>query len=340
MTTGTRIRLTNAVISAVALLVGACGGPNSPTPPGEGPSLTCPANLTVSGVIGGAQDVSYALPTVNGGTQPIGITCTPGSGTSFPVATTTVSCVANDASSRTAQCSFTITLTAALRLGATKFLAFGDSITAGENGRLTSRGERVIDLPNSYPTQLEAMLNAEYTAEPIAVVNRGYGGKTIDELRQILPGDLRQVRPDAVLLLGGYNDLRNWCTSRDAATSRCADATTEVVAGVRKMVVSSRETAVKYIFVSTLTPPGPYLGIGNDRRIAGSAIVTTNNKLIAMVRAEGVSLVDPYPAFIGHEAEYIDQDGLHLRPAGNQALAETFFAAIKSAVRSTPALTH
>jgi lysophospholipase L1-like esterase len=327
--------------SVIALMfAAACGGPNGPGPLPDAPTAACPANVSVAAVVGGTQDVSYALPAITGGTPPVGITCTPGSGTSFPVGTTTVLCVATDASSRTAQCTFTVTLTAALSLGATKFLAFGDSVTEGQNGRLTLRGDRVVDVPNSYPTQLATMLNAEYVAQPITVVNRGYGGKTADELRQILPGDLRQVHPDAVLLLGGYNDLRNSCAPQDATTSKCASATTEVAAGVRKMVVSSKEAAIKYIFVSTLTPPGPYGGGGFDRRIAASAIVTTNNKLVAMVRAEAVTLVDPYSVFIGHEPEYIDQDGLHLRPAGNQALAETFFAAIKTTIASTPALTH
>jgi lysophospholipase L1-like esterase len=294
----------------------------------------------VSNVVGGAQDVSYALPAIAGGTPPVGITCTPGSGTSFPVGETTVVCVATDASSRSAQCTFTVTLAAALSLDATKFLAFGDSVTEGQNGRLTLRGERVVDVPNSYPAQLETILNAEYVARPITVVIRGYGGRTVNELRQILPGDLRQVHPDAVLLLGGYNDLRNSCAPQDAATTKCADATTEVASGMRKMVISSKDAAIKHIFVSTLTPPGPYAGGGFDRRIAASAIVAANNKLIAIVSAEAVTLVDPYPVFIGHEPEYVDQDGLHLRPAGNQALAETIFAAIKTTIASTPALTH
>lgn len=336
-----RTRVTNASLCAAALLlVAACGSPDAPTPPGAAPSLTCPANLSVPGVVGGPQAVSYALPTVSGGTQPVGITCAPGSGTTFSVGTTTVSCTANDASSRTAQCTFTVTLAPALILAATKFMAFGDSVTEGQNGRLTSRGERVVDVPNSYPTQLESMLNLEYSGQAITVVNRGYGGLPIDELRKKLPEDLRLIHPDVVLLLGGYNDLLGSCKPKDAATPQCATATNDVASGVRKMIVSSREAAIKYIFVSTLTPSGPYLGIGTDRRIADSAIVTTNNKVIDVVRSEGVTLVDPYPVFLGHEAEYVDQDGLHLRPAGNQALATTFFTAIKTTIASTPAFTH
>jgi lysophospholipase L1-like esterase len=333
------IRVARTLVPGMALLAGvSCGGPNTPSPPVDPPSVACPASMSVSGVVGGSQAVSFALPTVSGGTQPVGITCTPGSGSTFSVGSTTVACTASDASSRTAQCTFTVTLSPALRLPVTKFMAFGDSVTEGQNGRLTSRGGRVVDVPNSYPTQLESMLNTEYAAEPVTVVNRGYGGSSVDDLRQKLPGDLKSFRPGAVLLLGGYNDLLASCRPKDAATPQCATATTDVASGIRKMIVSSKEAAIKYIFVSTLTPSGPYLGVGMDRRIADSAIVTTNNKLINVVRSEGVMLVDPYPVFLGHEAEYVDQDGLHLRPVGNQALAGTFFSSIKNTIPSTPAL--
>ena len=329
-----------AAAAALAMPLAACSNPNDPSPSTQPPTAACPANMSVGSVVGGSQAVSYPPPSVTGGAPPVSVACAPASGASFPVGPTTVSCTATDASARTAQCTFTVTLTAALRLGATKFMAFGDSVTEGQNGRLTFRGERVVDVPNSYPTQLESMLNAEYTAEPITVVNRGYGGLSIDNLRQQLPNDLRAVHPQAVLLLGGYNDLLASCRPKDAATPQCASAITDVAAGMRKMIVSSKEAATSYIFVSTLTPPGPFLGVPPDRRIADSAIVTANNKLISVVRSEGVTLVDPYPAFLGHEAEYVDQDGLHLRPAGNQALADAFFAAIKTTVPSTPGLQH
>jgi lysophospholipase L1-like esterase len=96
------------------------------------------------------------------------------------------------------------------------------------------------------------------------------------------------------------------------------------------------EYGVRYIFVSTMTPPGLYLGVPPDRRIGNEAIVSANAGIANMVRAEGVTLVDTYPRFLGHEADYIDQDGLHLRPAGYQALAESFFAVIKTTVTTTP----
>ena len=54
-----------------------------------------------------------------------------------------------------------------------------------------------------------------------------------------------------------------------------------------------------------------------------------------MVTSEAATLVDSYPLFIGHEAEYISIDGLHLLPDGYQAIADAFFAAIKSTVPQT-----
>ena len=68
----------------------------------------------------------------------------------------------------------------------------------------------------------------------------------------------------------------------------------------------------------------------SSRPTAGFAQVATS---------EGAVLVDSHAAFLGHEAEYVNVDGLHLRPAGYQALADTFFAAIKATVPQTPLLT-
>jgi len=36
--------------------------------------------------------------------------------------------------------------------------------------------------------------------------------------------------------------------------------------------------------------------------------------------------------------EYVDQDGLHLRPAGYQAVADSFLGVVKATVTSTPGL--
>ena len=141
------------------------------------------------------------------------------------------------------------------------------------------------------------------------------------------------------LPLDGYNNLSIPCAQGLSGSSACAQAIVAVAFGVRDLIRIGKRTeyGVRYIFVSTMTPPGPYLGIPPDRRIANDAIVRANTGIANMVRSEGATLVDTYPRFIGHESEYVDQDGLHLRPAGYQALADSFFTAIKNTVTSTPA---
>jgi lysophospholipase L1-like esterase len=307
-----------------------------PTP--GAPTIACPANVTVRGVPGGTQPVTYPAPVVTGGAAPVNVTCTPGSGAPFTVGTTGVACTAVDAKSRQVQCSFSVTLTPLL-LSVTKYLAFGDSFTEGEDGR-TARlgfGFAFIDPTGTYPVLLQTLLNNEYPGQSIVVLNRGRSGEFVDEGRQRLPNVIATDRPGALLLLEGYNDLLGSCRPKDATSAQCAATTTDVVAGMRKMIQTAKipTYGISYVFVSTLTPPGPYIS-GTDRRIAGTAIIQTNTKLASMVRAEGAILVDPYPVFVGHESEYVADDGLHLRRAGYQALADTFFAAIKNTVTSTP----
>ena len=149
-----------------------------------------------------------------------------------------------------------------------------------------------------------------------------------------MQGALATEKPGALLLLDGYNNLLNTCAFGASITAACSQAITDVALGMRDLIRTGKrpEYGVRYIFVSTMTPPGPYLGIPPDRRIGSEAIVRANTEIANMVRSEGVTLVDTYPRFVGHEAEYVDQDGLHLRPAGYQALADSFFAVIKTTV--------
>ena len=149
---------------------------------------------------------------------------------------------------------------------------------------------------------------------------------------------LAKEKPGAVLLLDGYNNLTNTCATGLSNTPECSQSITDVAIGIRDLIRTAKrpEYGVRYIFVSTLTPPGPPSGIPPDRRIANDAIVRANTGIVNMVRAEGVTLVDTYPRFAGHEAEYVDQDGLHLRPAGYQAVADSFLAVIKTTVTSSP----
>ena len=312
----------------------ACGGPPTPipTPIPQAPQIVCPADVKVVGVTGPSQAVTFAAPTVTGGTPPVSVSCTRSSGDAFPLGMTSVSCSANDATARQATCGFTVTLSG-FSLGVTKFETFGDSLTEGENG--AGQKPAFVDGPNSYPAKLLALFDVNFPGQGVTVVNRGEGGRKVEEtlatLKRFLPTD----RPEAVLLLTGYNNLTSPCGPGQADTFSCGVATQEVADGVRECVRKTKESAagVKYIFLSTLTPPGT-----GPKRIERAAIEETNRKIRLIAAAERIPLVDPYPLFVGHEADYVSIDGLHLNPAGYQTIADAFFAAIKAAVPQTPLL--
>ena len=340
-----RIAFRNFVRAAAAagvLLAAACDSKSPPGGPGptvvNPPQIACPVDVNVTGVSAPPQAVTYAPPTVTEGAQPVNTTCSPTSGSTFPLGTTPVSCAATDAMSRRATCSFNVTLKG-MSLGAKRFLAVGDSFTEGENGRAL-QAPQFLDIPNAYPTKLQMALDASYPGQGIAVINRGLSGAPMSLIDQNVVKYVRAERPDVVLLEGGYNDLYNDCGTGPTNTALCRDAIRRVSGIFRDCIRHAREnsTTVAYVFLATLTPPGPpppQPGVSN-RRISNDAIVQANAGIVQIAAAEGAVLVDVYPVFFGHEAEYIDTDGLHLRPAGYQAMADTFFAAIQKTVMQTP----
>ncbi|MBI3654219.1 MAG: HYR domain-containing protein [Acidobacteria bacterium] len=76
------------------------------------PVITCPPNKTAVTANPAATTavVNYAAPTVSDNCSGVGVVCTPASGTTFPLGTTTVTCTATDTSGNTATCSFTVTV--------------------------------------------------------------------------------------------------------------------------------------------------------------------------------------------------------------------------------------
>ena len=306
------------------------GGPG-PTPVPGVPQVTCPAAMTISNVTGTAQAVTYPAPTVTDGAPPVTTTCDHASGSTFPLGTTSVNCTTTDAQQRTARCAFDVTLKG-FALSVKRFGAFGDSFTAGETGRAS-----FIDTPNAYPTKLQQSLDAWYPGQGMTVINRGNNGDTVEmtleKILRFLPTD----SPEVVLILSGYNNLTQWCPPGSSSTPACREAIDAVGVGILDCIRKTRERGptVKFIFVSTLTPPGAT----GSNRIDANAIVQTNGRIKQAASLQSAVLVDSHAAFLGREAEYVNADGLHLKPAGYQALADGFFAAIQATISQTPLFT-
>lgn len=335
------MRLTTSHLALAALILTAgCGGGNKgggPTQPTSSPppTITCPSDVTIREVRTALQPVTYSTPTTSGGSTPVTVTCNPASGSDFKLGTTPVSCSVTDSQARSASCSFNVTLTG-FTLGATRFDAFGDSITEGEVGR-PNISFPFLDPPNAYPTRLQAAFDDFYPDQGIVVVNRGLSGDSVEgteeKIRRFLPID----KPDAVLLLTGYNNLTLACGAGRSGSDECRDAIDKVAFGLRDCLrrVPEANAGVRFTFLSNLTPPGAT----GSNRIDRDAIVRLNDRIRQLSSAQGAVYVDAYAAFVGHEAEYVNVDGLHLRPAGYQALADTFFAAIRNTIPQTPITT-
>ena len=307
------------VLLLITTLGAACGRPPStPSPPGP-PAIVCPASIERAGVLGGAEHVPYPAPSVSGGAAPVVPVCAPASGSAFPVGATTVTCTATDALSRQATCTFTITLRPQL-LAIRRIVAFGDSVTAGEDGRRLHLRIGFVDPLRAYPAVLQGLFARDFPGQEVTVANEGRGGVRAKDDEDRLERVLQAPRLDVLVVLHGYNDLQN-----DGL--RAVD---EVVAALREFVRLARAAGVQYVFVSTLTPSRPSTGRFN-RTIDPRAIQETNSRLTAMVPAEGARLVDAYAAFAGREMQLVEDDGLHLTAAGNEVLALTLYESMRAA---------
>ncbi len=304
----------------VATLAGACSSPAGPAPPppSEAPVINCSASVSVDDVTSTLMAVSYPAPSIAGGAPPVEVACSPASGTEFPLGDTRVTCTASDVRNRQATCSFVVTLRHR-ELAITRLLAFGDSLTEGENGRPVNFVPFFVDLPNAYPTILQEFFRARIPGQQITVINAGRGGERVTDNDERLKSSIAAHQPQVLLLLHGANDV-----IAEVPASAIASA-------VRDFIDTARERGVQYVFVSTLPPVAPGNCLpqpavircrGNDD--SQELLLETNQRLRTVVPANGAHLVDPYAEFDANRSTYIDLDGLHLRPEGNRALASRF----------------
>jgi lysophospholipase L1-like esterase len=323
-----------AVWSALVmtLAVGAaCSSPAAPTPPpppppppASPPTLSCVEGVSRATVNATGVAVNFDTPPVTGGQGSVSVVCSPSSGETFPIGTTEVKCTATDTLNRTGDCTFNVTVSKLAQLSRTRYLAFGDSITAGEVtfpvGSLSGSGTfgKQVILPGSaYPAVLERTLVGRYSSQAasIAVINSGSGGEKTINARDRFFQALNTVRPEVVLLMHGHNDIPG---GLDGAASGAASE-------LRIMASEARNRGMR-VFIATLCPPRP----NGNRTIDQVFIDDYNNRMRALAAGEGAVLVDVYAALLSDVTRYIGVDGLHPTEFGYAKIADTFFQAIQA----------
>jgi lysophospholipase L1-like esterase len=345
-----RLRCGLAAAALLALAAAACD--DSPTRPTGTLTISCPASQTVQSLDGNPVAVTFAAPVVTGGTPPVTTTCTRQSGSRFDVGSTDVACTARDAAQHTASCSFRVTVVAPPKLSATKFLAFGDSMTEGEIPTTCSLGappvsrcamaasltlsEWLLDTRQlraeaivssaSYPSKLAALLASRYSSQSMVVVNAGKGGEMAVDGADRLPGVLTMQAPEVLLLLEGINDIHKPGRSQAASIG-------PLVQALRTMIHDARSRGAR-VFVSTLLPEDKCGCRAFDFVDGRDDIVAANAQIRVMAASEGVVLVDLYPGFAGQTTALLSFDGLHPNEAGYAKMAEMFFEAIRQQLES------
>jgi lysophospholipase L1-like esterase len=266
--------------------------------------------------------VSYSEPETQGGQSPINVSCSPESGSTFPIGQTTVTCTATDGLQRQASCSFGITVTKLPQLSRLKYMAFGDSITAGEvtfpgsTASVPASGKQVVVPSAAYPTVLQRLLRTRYQfqADQIAVNNAGVGGEKAIDARNRFFATMTSFRPDVVLILTGHNDIPS---GADGAASSAANE-------VRIMAQGAKTQGAR-VFIATPVPGRP----NGNRTIDPFLLLDYAGRMRNEASREGAVLVDLYELMRNDVFRYIGVDGLHPNEAGYTRIAELFFEAIQ-----------
>lgn len=313
---------------AAALSAG-CNNPNSPDPPPPppppppGPTLSCQEGLNRATINPDGLAISFPTPEARDGQTPVNVSCSPASGSMFPIGLTTVRCTATDALSRQAACEFNVTVTRAPQLQRVRIMAFGDSMTAGEvtfpgsTAFGPNNGKQVVVPSAAYPTVLQRLLQTRYSfqADTLVVSNQGLGGEKAVNARDRYFAAMASVRPDVLLLWHGHNDIPG---GLDGAASAAASE-------MRIIVGDARARGVR-VFLATPLPGRP----GGNRTIGDFFLIDWANRMRDIAAREGAVLVDMYSLLRPDVTRYIGVDGLHPNELGYARIAELWFDAIRN----------
>lgn len=104
----------------------------------QSPSITCPANVSVTAVTGQRSTVvTFSNPAASDNCPGVSVACVPPSGSSFSIGVTAVTCTATDASAHQSSCTFRVAVSGTLYATADTYLRDGaDNTNEGANDRL------------------------------------------------------------------------------------------------------------------------------------------------------------------------------------------------------------
>lgn len=205
-------------------------------------------------------------------------------------------------------------------LGATRFVALGDSITWGTLSSFDGSFLYDAGPTQSYPYQLRSALNLSHGPQTFTVENAGVPGESVASGAGRVHSVLSSLRPQGLLLLEGINDLNN-------------GAGIGGTVGHLQTILDVARLHNVTVFIANMFQT--YESVDpNDGRIrenSATQITSFNSAIMQMAQGrQNVYIVDLYHAF-GSNRSYVGGDGLHPSESGYERMAFWFRATIEQA---------
>jgi lysophospholipase L1-like esterase len=209
-------------------------------------------------------------------------------------------------------------------IGATRFVAVGDSITFGTlssfDGVAVSTSCRAAgfgDPPShAYPNVLQGSLNTFHSPQNFNVENCGVPGEGTHGAEGRIHALLSELRPQGLLLLEGINDLNG-----GAGVSSTVDNLRTIVEIAQLHNVTVFVGTMFQTYRTEQELPGGGVRV---RENSAQLIPSFNSAIIQMAQGrQNVHIVDVYGRF-GLNRSLVGNDGLHPTPEGYNALSVAF----------------
>jgi lysophospholipase L1-like esterase len=169
--------------------------------------------------------------------------------------------------------------------------------------------------PESYPSRLQALLAARYTAQTIVVDNRGLNGEWAHDGQFRIVKVLGETRPEVAIILEGANDL----------SALGAPGLQPTLDALENMLRDARAYGAQVIMAS-LPPARPGSRLGGP---IAALVPELNQGIRRMAERQRVLFADVHAAF-GGDLSLLGPDGLHPTAAGYERMAQAVFEVIRA----------
>jgi len=169
--------------------------------------------------------------------------------------------------------------------------------------------------PESYPSRLQALLAARYTAQTIVVDNRGLNGEWAHDGQFRIVKVLGETRPEVAIILEGANDL----------SALGAPGLQPTLDALENMLRDARAYGAQVIMAS-LPPARPGSSLGGP---VAALVPELNQGIRRMAERQRVLFADVHAAF-GGDLSLLGPDGLHPTAAGYERMAQAVFEVIRA----------